>query len=56
MKRVICQLLLIFRLGIDGNEFNVHLGSASNLRLGVFTNFNAGLAVGRDDVASYIRF
>jgi hypothetical protein len=56
LKRIVCHLLLDLRLGMDGDELDIHLRGASNLRLCVFTNFYAGLAVGYDDVASDIWF
>lgn len=56
LKRIVCHLLLNFRLGMDGDELDIHLCGASNLRLCVFTDFYAGFAVGYNDVASYIWF
>jgi hypothetical protein len=56
LKRIVCHLLLDPRLGMNGDELDIHLRGASNLRLCVFTQFYAGLAIGNDNVASYIWF
>jgi len=56
LKRIICHLLLDFRLNMFGDELNIHLSGPSNLSLCVFTYFYAGFAIGYNDVASYIRF